>query len=162
MARDLIREAHHEAGHAVVFHCLDRRIDYVQIGQDSKCVPLGKWGDSPEDLEDAICAHLSGPAADRLDLGDDLPNGDALPGWERDVQAARYNADRLAGQSGVTKTDQRYGVVVSQILTTQRERADSYVRTAWPAVVAVADALLDRQLLTGREVYDIIDRELNH
>lgn len=178
--------AYHEAGHAVAAVLLRRAITYVSIVPTDECLghvrhPTGvadpdrQSGDTfreqpplePEAIagwwersqrwavtyearlalrrsraraDIAIC--LAGPRAEKRFSGR----------W--DNRGARHDreltlalADRLANGSSVT---------TKGILDQEDARADRILKENWPSVEAVADALLGKSQLSGREVRAIV------
>jgi hypothetical protein len=149
--------AYHEAGHAVARCRLRLPIKKVSI----------------EENEDYQGIVLPGPLADSIDpeSGNDLRTRDRLekeiitcyagiaaerrvnrrtPGWhaEADMELA---VDWALYQHGG-------GPVVDAYLRYLRIRTDDYITSPlwWPAIEAVASALLDRQTLSGRDVRAVL------
>lgn len=169
MARDLIREAHHEAGHAVAVHLLGRRIDFVRLGRDSgensECKTSGDWigdRDLEQGLLDWICWSMAGPAADRWCVRDKLRDGTfSFLGWKGDVFHALDKAGMVVGNRGTQDGGPPHTAAVYQVIAEQRRRADALVRPNWRAVTAIASRLPSPgTALSGDEVHAIINREL--
>jgi ATP-dependent Zn protease len=180
------RTAYHEAGHAVVAVVLRRAITHVSIVPTDECLghvqhPTGVADPDRRTIENlkeqSLADSMAAAAAylERLDGGwmtearyglrrsrarDDIAIRLAGPRAEKrfsgrwDNRGARHDrehaldlADRLANDSSVTSKG---------ILVHEDARADRILKENWPSVVAVADALLVKSHLTGREVRAIV------
>ena len=157
MARDLIREAHHEAGHAVMAHTLGYPITLVSIARGKARCEADITSDDMdrehpvEGTNRRIRYYLGGIVADmRYPLAN--ANGRySLLGWGQDMvyvwRLAGINAQNLRSSN-------------TQIIEEQLHRAARLLATRWQAVSVLADELADQGELPGDEVHAIIEREL--
>lgn len=138
------RAQYHEAGHAVVAHLLGRRVTSVSAMSDDDLAAgrAGFTSYAPVDLsrarratiERSIVIALAGGIAERL-------MDPAAPGEDADDLARIAVWSRLV--SGVDPTE-------------LRSRSEKLVREHWPAVEAVADALVWDDHLDGRALRAVL------
>jgi ATP-dependent Zn protease len=173
--------AYHEAGHAVACYVLRRPMERVSIVPKGRtlgyCQP-SLWRRSALGLRLEALAF----ARDGLDLAAALTRSSRA--YEIHAQARTYASaiTALAGELAAARVTGRYNDVcasgdlaqarallasISDDLDELREawqdaltRAQAIVRDYWPAVEAVAAALLRRRELTGVEAGEIVARVL--
>jgi ATP-dependent Zn protease len=143
--------AYHEAGHAVVAYRLGIEVEHVTIvpDHDSRghfvhadlfCAP--GCGSDRANLERAIKISLAGPLAQaRL-----LRRLDRRRGGRQDYDCASGLARYLAGSAGER-----------EFLRYQERRTHALVDHFWNEIELVAQALIERDQLSGAEVKDIIE-----
>lgn len=169
----------HEAGHAVVglVACPEDTLHKVTI--EARGRSLGAAHFAPEAdrhlyprryLEGVIAKALGGRAAELHFLGEDQ----ITSGAGSDLIQATSVARRMAGEFGMTNgvglvsvdpaaqggsaSPQLQAMVdnaVSALITAQAERANSIVEEFHDAVEAIANALLDQEVLDAEEVLEI-------
>jgi cell division protease FtsH len=173
----------HEAGHAVVgiIACPDDKLHKVTIEPRGRS--LGAAHFAPEAdrhlhprhyLEGIIAKALGGRAAELVFLGPDA----ITTGAGSDLVQATSIARRMVAEFGMSDTvglisadpvaqggppsGQLQGEIdaaVRTLITAQSERAEHLVREHRAAVEAIANALLEHDVLTAEEVYEIAGRE---
>lgn len=147
--------AYHEAGHAVAAVVQGLEVQRATIAADHEewgCVEVApveddfspEW-DPPEKvkevLEPRLVTLLAGRVAEELRAGGVALSETDESDWG-DRQAVVEFADCLAGGPEQTQT------LVDSLI----ERARELLIENWPAVAAVAQALLERETLSGEEV----------
>jgi cell division protease FtsH len=172
----------HEAGHAVVglIACPDDKLHKVTIEPRGRS--LGAAHFAPEAdrhlhprhyLEGIIAKALGGRAAELVFLGRDS----VTTGAGSDLVQATNVARRMVAEFGMSDeiglisadpaaqggspSGQLLGEIdkaVRALITTQAERAESLVREHRDAVQALADALVERDVLSADEVYAIAEQ----
>jgi hypothetical protein len=152
--------AYHEAGHAVVGYVLGLEVGSVSIIPDAESqgrvfAPLEDQRryeiDGDEYLEGHLVTLFAGVKAVELHFGTEVDSDD--PNTDLSILQSDY------GQAGdivltLAGSDPERQYEVSE---RARGRADSLVCGHWPAVQAVAQALLIRKELSGGELEDLIE-----
>lgn len=172
----------HEAGHAVVglVACPEDRLHKVTIEPRGRS--LGAAHFAPEGdrhlyprhyLEGIVAKALGGRAAELVFLGPDR----VTSGAGSDLVQATSVARRMVGEFGMSEevglisaTPQAHGghvsaqlqarmdTAVQKLLAAQMDRAEGLVREHRDAVEAIADALLEREVITAEEVHELAAR----
>ena len=150
--------AYHEAGHAIVAHHLFGEVKRVMIdetgnGQCEYAIAVT----SPCQHEGLIVA-LAGPMAEAKGghvsftyaLLFRAPDGD----WAAAKHRAQEHLDSLAE---IGLPGDQWPQTVGEAIESHKRTASWHVRMNWPAVEAVAHALLEHGTLTGRDVAKIYD-----
>jgi ATP-dependent Zn protease len=144
--------AYHEAGHAVVAHRLGVEVEHVTIVPDHTChghcahadlFCARGHGSDRANLERAIQICLAGPLAQAWLLRRYF---DRRRGGRQDYDCASGLARYLAGSAGER-----------EFLRYQERRTQALVDHLWSDIERVAQALLERDHLSGTEVKDIIE-----
>ncbi len=145
------RFAYHEAGHAVVAELEGRRVTKVLIVSGSKLARSVKceyggitwfeprYGYTASDLT----VNLAGEAAEREFKGR----------WPHTASGSDHEGVRCEAP---TEAPRRLRRDWRRTVTGSAQHAFQLVRKFWPAVVAVANALLERRTLSGRHVRRIV------
>jgi hypothetical protein len=143
------RLAYHEAGHAVIAYVVGARIDYVTIEPAVIAAAGATFGHTKTlDLDQGpadrlVLVGLAGSLAESREMGD-------ADEWARmDERAHIERVLRMAKLRG-----QREGP--SAITPEEEAAVSSYLEEYWPAVVAVASALLAAPKLDGEAVPDLV------
>ena len=169
----------HEAGHAVVgmVACPDDKLHKVTIEPRGRS--LGAAHFAPEAdrhlhsrryLEGVIAKALGGRAAESVFLGPDA----VTSGAGSDLVHATHVARRMVGEFGMSdeiglisadpaaqggapsaQLQSQIDAAVRTLLTAQADRAVAIVKEHREAVEAIADALLERDVISSEEVYEI-------
>lgn len=156
--------AHHEAGHAVVAVSLGYDVELLSLRakrtesrmSGGRCITDSATGrtfcdstscqDQASRLIDAVTVKVAGPVAERIASG----STNRL-GASSDYQGAAELMYRLVDD------DLQEGLV---LLDSAIRRAETILRQDWPAVVGLADALLDHRELNRDQVRQIIAEAL--
>ena len=169
----------HEAGHAVVgmVACPDDKLHKVTIEPRGRS--LGAAHFAPEAdrhlhsrryLEGVIAKALGGRAAESVFLGPDA----VTSGAGSDLVHATHVARRMVGEFGMSdeiglisadpsaqggppsaQLQSQIDAAVRTLLTAQADRAVAIVKEHREAVEAIADALLERDVISSEEAYEI-------
>ncbi|HAP75822.1 MAG TPA: ATPase, partial [Acidimicrobiaceae bacterium] len=172
------RVAIHEAGHALVATLAGRDVKLASILRRSGTLGLVAHGDveerflrTPTEATDLMAVALAGRAAEIQEFGE------ASSGIASDLQVATTIAAQLVGMLGAggsllsleAAAVAGAGNLVAKVLHDEksREKADELMKVAADraactvlehrrALLALADALCDRDELTGDEVHNIV------
>lgn len=172
----------HEAGHAVVgmVACPDDKLHKVTIEPRGRS--LGAAHFAPEAdrhlhsrryLEGVIAKALGGRAAESVFLGPDA----VTSGAGSDLVHATHVARRMVGEFGMSdevglisadpaaqggapsaQLQAQIDNAVRTLITAQAERATAIVTQHREAVEAIAEALLERDVISSEEVYELASR----
>jgi len=172
----------HEAGHAVVglVACPDDKLHKVTI--EARGRSLGAAHFAPEAdrhlhsrryLEGVIAKALGGRAAESVFLGPDA----VTSGAGSDLVHATNVARRMVGEFGMSEEvglisadpaaqggapsaqlQSQIDAAVRTLITAQAERATAIVSQYRDAVEAIAQALLEREVISSEEVYELAAR----
>jgi cell division protease FtsH len=172
----------HEAGHAVVgmVACPDDKLHKVTIEPRGRS--LGAAHFAPEAdrhlhsrryLEGVIAKALGGRAAESVFLGPES----VTSGAGSDLIQATHVARRMVGEFGMSEEvglisadpsahggapsaqlQSQIDVAVRSLISAQSERAVSIVTEYREAVQAIADALIERDVISSEEAYEIAER----
>jgi hypothetical protein len=143
---DLVRAAHHEAGHAVGFFTLGLGIELTTIEVDYQCQTAGKTAPrkSGPPLSHAI-ACLCGPEAtkrwapERLDWRD---------GAETDLRQAEEFIRAIVDERP-SPGPHAHAIQCASLMLSARARAAELVTWHWSTIEIIARALLEQKTLTG-------------
>lgn len=155
------RTAYHEAGHAVADYVLGREVKHVTINPDEEKGTLGHCAGAPptedEHPEYGLTHEAGGWVRDMLvslqagGLAEEKHCGECdEAGCGQDNEAAVSLAFSIAGSEEDAQAH----------LDTAHSQATVLIEKAWPAVEAVAAALLERKHLEGPEVIRIAEAAL--
>lgn len=149
--------AYHEAGHAVIGFALGGVVESVQLGGEHEDSGVRQYGDCRiawssigknlgDHLQREILTTLAGPAAEMVYSGIPLEFQNIKP-WKQDLDSAWLMCSRIPS------VDQKVA-----ILTQLLEQLQIIIRSdrCWPAVAALADALLAHEFLEEEAVEEII------
>jgi hypothetical protein len=145
------RVAYHEAGHAVVGHVLGKTIEYVTIEPaltDVAGQTFGhtKWLDLDQGSPDPmVLVALAGSLAEERQMGD--ADDWARAAERRQAEHVLLMAKRLGRRDGPPT-----------ITPGEETRAAGMVQDCWPAVQALATALMIKPTLGRRLVAEIVKR----
>lgn len=131
-------KAHHDAGHAVVAYMLGLKVQCVSLDADaSTTIEL------PDGDERTILVDLAGPYAQR--------HFAPLSAWRRPKQLddLRKAADLIAEMHGTGEVASKYRAYVEA-------RATQMVEQYWPLIEVIAKGLVERQLIPGDEMAEIM------
>ena len=172
----------HEAGHAVVgmVACPDDKLHKVTIEPRGRS--LGAAHFAPEAdrhlhsrryLEGVIAKALGGRAAESVFLGPDA----VTSGAGSDLVHATHVARRMVGEFGMSdeiglisadpaaqggapsaQLQSQIDAAIRALLTAQADRAVAIVKEHRDAVEAIADALIQRDVISSEEAYEIAAR----
>ncbi len=142
--------AYHEAGHAVVAHFLKLELLTVSIEAyttEDGVARRGHCACSPSRSdEDNAMVHASGAIAVYLHRGITEPiDEDTLK--VIGIAYSKFGDEPKA---------------VGTFINTMNERAKSVLESRWPAVQALADALLQHGTIDGKQASELIDAALNN
>lgn len=180
----MAKTAYHEAGHAVLSYFLLPKIKIEQVTVAPRSEALGFVSYHSEDYIDAtskeelfndICVLLAGRLADIEQFGDSGLETGAINDLEvANMQAyaaiALFGMDEELGYINVTGIDSVYdkNVLSSKIderllvwIEKARTKAQSEVKRLWPAIQAVAQELIAKEMIDGEELKKIITHALN-
>lgn len=172
----------HEAGHAVVglVACPEDRLHKVTIeprGRSLGAAHFAPEGDrhlySRHYLEGIVAKALGGRAAELVFLGPER----VTSGAGSDLIQATSIARRMVGEFGMSEDvglisadpqahgghvsaqlQSRMDAAVQKLLSVQMDRAEQLVREYRDAVEAIADALLEREVISADEVHELAER----
>jgi cell division protease FtsH len=172
----------HEAGHAIVglVACPQDRLHKVTIEPRGRSLGAAHYAPDADRhlysrryLEGVIAKALGGRAAELVFLGEDA----VTSGAGGDLIQATNVARRMVGEFGMSEevglvnadpslhqghvSAQLQGQVdtaVRALITRQAERAEALVRTHRSAIEALADALMENEVLHTAEVHEIAQR----
>lgn len=149
--------AYHEAGHAVIGFALGGVVESVQLGGEHDVLGVRQYGDCriawhsigknlDEHLQREILTTLAGPAAELVYSGISLEFQNLAP-WKQDLDFAWSILSQIPSVERKVET-------LSQLL----HQLQLIIRSdrCWPAVAALADALLAHEFLEEEEVEEII------
>jgi cell division protease FtsH len=156
-ARRRVATAYHEAGHAVAMYWLSLPIASATIIPDKEAGSAGaahgaRFHPTPDRLEKEIIIMLAGPHAQRKHTGRSDHRG-ATQDYRRAVKFAfrRFGERRELGD-----VEEELRSVVGAYLRYLDLWTARNVSLWWPAIEAVAAALLKRETLSGRQIRGIL------
>lgn len=153
--KDINLLAHHEAAHAVISVRLLKRIEYVTIVQDGDIfghiMPLDPYDVSEEDdgsdemleMMDEVMINFAGQIAE------DIIYRTPYKQFQIHSDADRENIASLASKYMTEQSE------IDLFLAWMYERTRLMLVNDWPAVQAVANALLEKKRLSGNEVMQV-------
>jgi len=170
------RVAYHEAGHAVIAHYFEATIKVVSIEPHSESRSLGRveqewnWekphaGMSDDQLKNGVirsiafplCTILSGLAAEYIHCGESKEMKVEV-GSELDV---KYGEDFLHETFGVLSSapnaNKEVKVPLDEIIDTTFKEMVELLKSKWLAVEALADVLIRKRTVSGKEAVEIIE-----
>jgi hypothetical protein len=146
----------HEAGHVVVADRLGLRVRRVKLedGGGGAYWLRGPWPDNPEILLREAQTLLAGPLAETKVRP--LSAEERLEAWHYGHwQVDRSNALHAICKALYCDADAEHRST-SRTLTRLFKRTNKLVLEHWDAITTVAEALVDRRILTGAEVERLI------
>ena len=175
-AKELARTATHEAGHALALFLSESKgsdIGFVSIVPRDEGVLgfVAPFSDervhlTRRDLEAKLDGFLAGRAAEELVYGEDQVSG----GAERDLQFATELVTRMVtrlGLGGGGRLEWSETASAADLALVEATMVESYGRVLdalqkhRPPLEALAQALVDRQELTGDEVRTLLSEAMN-
>ncbi|MCH1496642.1 MAG: hypothetical protein L7U72_15595 [Rubripirellula sp.] len=149
--------AYHEAGHAVIGFALGGVVESLQLGGEHEVVGVRLYGDCriawrsigknlDEHLQREILTTLAGPAAEMVYSGIPLEFQNLAP-WKHDLDSAWSILSQIQSVERKVATLRQLLDQLQMIIRSDR---------CWPAVAALADALLAHEFLEEEEVEEII------
>ena len=145
----LRRVARHEAGHFVVAMRLGHVLDYVDIREVGDRLGVAvtsagpALGNDRHRIRESAVVFLAGPAAEGRDI--DSSTGSCTDG---DAFSAKVLISQLSGEDSLA---------LDRLLEEVQQAADAYVKAWAEDIERLTSALLDRFVLTGQEVMDLLD-----
>ncbi len=150
--------AYHEAGHATIGFVLGGAVESMQLGGESDHPGVRQFGDCRiawkgvgsnlnTQCQREILTILAGPAAEMVYRGESFGIGEFAP-WQQDWQMAWHLVGSLASEKAA-KLKILGGVVMQLKEILGRD-------DCWPAVAALADALLAHEHLEEEEVSETL------
>ena len=181
----MAKTAYHEAGHAVLSYFLLPKIKIEQVTVAPRSEALGFVSYHNEDYIDAtskeelfndICVLLAGRIADIEQFGESGLETGAINDLEvANMQAyaaiALFGMDEELGYINVSGIDAVYdkSVLTKKIderllvwIEKARQKAQSEVKKLWPAIEAVAQVLISKEMIDGEELKNIINTALGN
>ena len=150
------RIAYHEAGHAVLSWTYGLNFEKVHILSDKECsgkVSLGDWPDWDRDFVLATAKTLlAGEAATEILTGVPVDWDEHFDVRGSDIDVFIHRVLSLGWYENDADGFMDYSAALTQCFSEVR----SLLEERWPAVEALACALLDRGALSGEEAVDLM------
>jgi hypothetical protein len=151
--------AYHEAGHAVIAFALGGVVAQLQLGGESEIEGVRQFGDcriewgrvDPQfdwQLQREVLTVLAGPVAEMVYRGEDLHPA-CFGAWQEDWRQA-WEMGRVFGLDPTRRAQVLWQWMVHLKQLIQSE-------PCWPAVAALADALLAHEFLEREEAEEILE-----
>ncbi len=149
--KELTSTAYHEAGHAFAYWLTGKEFNRATISPDGE--GLGELATDYKQKRgwislDVVIRSLSGPAAERIYLGNDTRRDTGHDWWE--AWSHVYFAHSRLGDEGCVAH------LCDPLVSTLADFTAELMRLEWPIIKKIAEALLNQKALTYRQVRDII------